>query len=131
MRAGLAFFVGAWAGWVVAAAVSVYGLGRLVHPYNASASFLIVASASVLPSLAVFVGALLGALGVSIPWRTLAFPAAAMALLCALVYFAAEAIGPGTTAVVAVGMVLVWVVLPAAAGFWARRLARGGGNRKA
>lgn len=122
MRAGLAFFLGAWSGWIVAASVSVYGMGHLVRPYNASASFMILASAAVLPSLAVGAAALFGARGMQIPWRSLAIPAVTMALLCALVYFAGQAVGAASTAVTAAGMVLVWLILPAAAAFWARRI---------
>jgi hypothetical protein len=122
MRAGLAFFVGAWSGWIVAAAVSVYGLDHLVRPYNASASFMIMASTSVLPSLAIGVAALFGARGTPIPWRTLGLPAMTMGLMSALVYVAAQAVGATSTAATAAGMVFVWLVLPAAAAFWARRI---------
>ena len=121
MRAGLIFFLGAWAGWVAAAAVWVHGLGNFVHPYNASASFGILAWAAALPSCVVGVGAFLGARGVSLPVRVLVLPAMGMGLSCAIVFFAASALGSRSPVV---GILVAWVALPALAGFWAHRLAR-------
>jgi hypothetical protein len=121
MRAGLLFFVGAWAGWVAAAAISVYGFGHLVHPYKASASFGILATASILPSCVVGLGAFLGARGASLLPRVLVLPAMGLGLACALVFFAAEALG---SAPPAVGILVTWVVLPALAAFWTHRLTR-------
>jgi hypothetical protein len=119
MRAGLAFFLGAWAGWIGAAAVSVFLLGQLVRPYNASASFGMLASASILPSLLIGVGAWLGAGRFAAPLRILVAPAAGMAGLCALLFFAPDAV----TVAPVVGMAVAWVGLPALAWYWSRRLA--------
>lgn len=123
MRAGLLFLAGAWAGWVIGAAISVYGLDQLVRPYNAWASFGILATSTVIPSGAIGLGAWLGARGISLPLRVVILPALAMGLLCTIVFFAGDALSAvsfGET----IGMLVVWVALPVLAALWTRRLAR-------
>ena len=121
MRAGLAFFLGAWAGWVVAAAISVHLLGQLVRPYNASASFSILAFTSVVPSLLVGAAGWLGARGSSPPLGTLALPALGMVLVTAILFFVTGAFA----SLPALSMAVVWVGLPALAWYWSHRLAEG------
>jgi hypothetical protein len=118
MRAGLAFFLGAWVGWIAAAAISVYWLGQLVRPYNASASFGIYATASILPALVAGVAAWVGCGGAQPSARALAPAALAMAGLSAGFFFAAEAFASAPV----LGFAIVWLGLPAAAWYFARSL---------
>jgi hypothetical protein len=118
MRAGLAFFLGVWVGWIVAAAVWVYALGQLVRPYNASASFSILVTAAILPALVAGVAAWVGC-GASNPSARVLAPAAlAMAVLSAGFFFTAEAFASAPV----LGFAIFWLGLPAAAWYFARAL---------
>ena len=121
MRTFLAFFLGAWAGWIIGAAITVFVLGQLVRPMTASASFTMLAWYTIIPSVVVGVAASLGARGRSPPLRFLRVPALVMGLLSMMLMLAGEAL---ERAPLALAIVAFWVLLPAVAAYWSNRLAR-------
>jgi hypothetical protein len=118
MRAGLAFFLGVWVGWIVAAAIWVYALGQLVRPHDASASFGILVTAAILPALVAGAAAWVGC-GAAQPSVAVLAPAAlAMAVLSGGFFFTADAFASAPV----LGFAVFWLGLPAAAWWFGRAL---------
>jgi hypothetical protein len=118
MRAGVAFFLGVWVGWIVAAAIWVYGLGHVVRPYDASASFSILATSSILPALVAGVAAWVGCGAARPSAKALAPAALAMAVLSGGFFFTADAFASAPV----LGFAIFWLGLPAVAWYLARAI---------